>query len=305
MSGGDPRLPHRLRSEKSRRQLGRPGFDSRHLHSTSNPPVLQRARWLIRRSTSATGGSSASVSTATRTASRRQLSRWPAVRTRRRVVVRRRHARPACGSSRPTDPASGAPIPRPAVQPATGPTTSVRCSTRSASPRLRCSVGRWEASTRSRARRASRSGHTRGRHRRRRPARRRRSAFAQAQRDGPPTHQTVGAPPPRRPFGVQGPRRDRAPPTRRVGPPHRPRRGSRRSDGDRVAPGSRDRGRSRRRAHPHRRDGRGVPGLGPAVGLRARRRTRYRPSSGRATPTSSSRPSGARSSRPGSPTPVS
>ena len=34
VSGGDPRLTHRLRSEKSRRQLGRPGFDSRHLHQT-------------------------------------------------------------------------------------------------------------------------------------------------------------------------------------------------------------------------------------------------------------------------------
>ena len=32
MSGGGPRPSHRLRSEKPRRELGRRGFESRHLH---------------------------------------------------------------------------------------------------------------------------------------------------------------------------------------------------------------------------------------------------------------------------------
>jgi hypothetical protein len=32
VSGGGPRTPHRLRSEKPRRGLGRRGFESRHLH---------------------------------------------------------------------------------------------------------------------------------------------------------------------------------------------------------------------------------------------------------------------------------
>ena len=32
MFGGSPEINHRLRSEKSHQQLGRRGFDSRHLH---------------------------------------------------------------------------------------------------------------------------------------------------------------------------------------------------------------------------------------------------------------------------------
>jgi hypothetical protein len=35
VSGGDSRPPHRLRSEKPHRRLGRRGFESRHLHNLS------------------------------------------------------------------------------------------------------------------------------------------------------------------------------------------------------------------------------------------------------------------------------